>query len=44
MLLFVYGFSNIIEDDDFLNLGYAIIVVIVLLIINGVVRLFYYAY
>lgn len=40
----MYGLSNSISDDDFLNLGYAMIVIAVLLIINGMIRLIYYAY
>ena len=43
-LLFVYGLSNSISDDDFLNLGYAMIVIVVLLIINGMIRLVYFGY
>jgi NADH:ubiquinone oxidoreductase subunit 3 (subunit A) len=43
-LLFVYGFSNTMEDINFLDLGYAMIVICVLLVINGAVRFFYYTY
>ena len=44
MFLFVYGFSNSMADNDFLNLGFAMIVVSVLMVVNGTLRFLYYGY
>ena len=44
MFLFVYGFSNSIEENSFLNLGFAMIVVAVLMVLFGVIRIIYNSY
>ena len=43
-LLFVYGFSNTIDDADFINLGSALNVLYVIMIINGIIRVIHHFY
>ena len=40
-LLFVYGLSDSAQDSDFLNLGYALNVLYVIMIIVGLLRIAY---
>ena len=43
-ILFAYALSNNASDPDFLNLGYAIVVLYVIMIIVGLLRFVYLLY